>query len=170
LYSHVPRSAKECEGKNPHTPKWTPMWELKSRWTPRCLENDYKGQNPMDRRVLHNIGKLLKRGCLKWARMTHLDIWNTSYGQKKGWESNWFSTTKSWESPQYPCVQVACDIPLKRSQRGLQFCCRPHLNRRSAHKVMGPQNRESPNFGNFRTPTWESRDKKPFGCEPCGEA
>jgi hypothetical protein len=26
--------------------------------------------------------------CLKSARMTHLDIWNTSYGQKKGRESN----------------------------------------------------------------------------------
>jgi hypothetical protein len=25
----------------------------------------------------------------KWVRMTHLDIWNTSYGQKKGWKSNW---------------------------------------------------------------------------------
>jgi len=31
----------------------------------------------------------LKLKCLKWARMTHLDIWNTSYGQKKGRESNW---------------------------------------------------------------------------------
>jgi hypothetical protein len=27
--------------------------------------------------------------CLKWAHMTHLDIWNTSYGPKKRWESNW---------------------------------------------------------------------------------
>ncbi len=27
--------------------------------------------------------------CLKWACMIHLDIWNTSYGQKKGRESNW---------------------------------------------------------------------------------
>jgi hypothetical protein len=31
----------------------------------------------------------LKRKCLKWARMTHLDTLNTSYGQKKGRESNW---------------------------------------------------------------------------------
>jgi hypothetical protein len=43
----------------------------------------------MARRVLHTIGKLLKRRCLKWARITHLDISNTSYGQKKGQESNW---------------------------------------------------------------------------------
>jgi hypothetical protein len=38
--------------------------------------------------VLYIIGKLLERRCLKWARIAHLDIWNTSYGQKKGRESN----------------------------------------------------------------------------------
>jgi hypothetical protein len=30
----------------------------------------------------------LKRRCLKWARIAHSDICNTSYGQKKGRESN----------------------------------------------------------------------------------
>ncbi len=37
---------------------------------------------------------------------------------------------------------------------------------------MGPQNRESLDFGNFGTPLWKSQDKMPFefGCEPCGEA
>jgi len=39
--------------------------------------------------VLYIIGKLLERRYLKWACITHLDIWNTSYGPKKGWESNW---------------------------------------------------------------------------------
>jgi hypothetical protein len=43
----------------------------------------------MSRGVFYTIGKLLKRRCLKWVRITHLDIWNTSYGQKKGRESNW---------------------------------------------------------------------------------
>jgi hypothetical protein len=31
---------------------------------------------------------------------------------------------------------------------------------------MGPQSYESPICGNFGTPTWESRDKMPFGCGP----
>jgi hypothetical protein len=39
--------------------------------------------------VLYIIEKILKLSCLKWARMTHLNIWNTSYGRKKGRESNW---------------------------------------------------------------------------------
>jgi len=38
--------------------------------------------------ALYTNGKLLKRRCLKWARIAHLDIWNTSYDQKKGRESN----------------------------------------------------------------------------------
>jgi hypothetical protein len=35
---------------------------------------------------------------------------------------------------------------------------------------MGVQSHESPKFGNFGTPTWESRDKMSFGCGPHGEA
>jgi len=31
----------------------------------------------------------LKCKCPKWPRRSHWDIYNTSYGQKKGWESNW---------------------------------------------------------------------------------
>jgi hypothetical protein len=65
------------------------LWELESWWIPECLESDCKGQNPIARRIFHTIGKLLKLKCLKWAHMTHLDIWNTSYGQKKGRKSNW---------------------------------------------------------------------------------
>jgi hypothetical protein len=70
-------------------PRELPLWELESRWTPKFLEIDCTNQNSLDRSVLYIIGKLFKRKCLKWAFMTHLDIWNTSYGQKKGRESNW---------------------------------------------------------------------------------
>jgi hypothetical protein len=69
----------------------------------------------------------------------------------------WLPTTKSWESPQFL---------LKISQQGLIFCFRPHRNRRSEREVMGPQSCGSPNYGNFGTPTLESKDKKPFGRGP----
>jgi len=82
----------------------------------------------------------------------------------------WLPTTKSQEPPRFPCVQVTNDILLKSSQWGKQLCFKPHLNRRSTHKVMGPQSHESLNFGNFKTPTWESQDKMSFGCGPHGEA
>jgi hypothetical protein len=35
------------------------------------------------------VGKVLKCRCPKWHRMNHLDIYSTSYGRKKGRESNW---------------------------------------------------------------------------------
>jgi hypothetical protein len=53
--------------------------------------------------------------------MTHLDIWNASYGQKKGWQI-WLPNTKSRELTWFPCVQVECDIPLKSSWQELQLC------------------------------------------------
>jgi hypothetical protein len=73
--------------------------------------------------------------------------------------SNWLMTTKSWEWPWFPCVQVVCDIPLESSQWGLQLFFRPHLNRRPAHKIMALQSHGSPNFGNFEIPKWELRTK-----------
>jgi hypothetical protein len=70
-------------------PSELPFWELESQWTPEPLESDYRGQNTLHWRVLYIIKKLLKCRGLKWSRMNHLDIYNTSYGKKKGRESNW---------------------------------------------------------------------------------
>jgi hypothetical protein len=68
----------------------------------------------------------------------------------------WLPTTKSWESTQFPCVQVACHIPLERSRQGLQLFFGLHFNRRSSHKVMGPQTRGSPNPGQNAIWMWAS--------------
>jgi hypothetical protein len=65
------------------------VWQFFSIITHSFLERDYRGQNPSIWIFFYIIRKILKRRCLKWARMTHLDIWNTSYDQKKGRESNW---------------------------------------------------------------------------------
>jgi hypothetical protein len=61
---------------------------MESWWTSETLESDCRGQTSISYGVLYIIGKLLKLRCLKWARIAHLDISNTSYGQKKGRESN----------------------------------------------------------------------------------
>jgi hypothetical protein len=62
---------------------------MESQWIPKFLESNFKGQISMACDVLYIIGKILERKCLKWARIAHLNTWNTSYGQKKGRESNW---------------------------------------------------------------------------------
>jgi hypothetical protein len=69
-------------------PRQLPLWEMESQWTLKTSESDFKGQNSMASSVLYIIRKLLERRCLKWACIAYLDIWNTSYGQKKGRESN----------------------------------------------------------------------------------
>jgi hypothetical protein len=73
----------------PHSQGSFDFRSLESQWTPKSSESNCTSQNPLDWRVIYIIEKLLKLRCLKWARMTHLDTLNTSYGQKKGRESNW---------------------------------------------------------------------------------
>jgi hypothetical protein len=69
-------------------PRQILLWEMESRWTPEILESNCTGQTSISCGVFYIIGKLLERRCLKWARIAHLDIWNVSYGQKKGRKSN----------------------------------------------------------------------------------
>ncbi len=72
--------------------EWTPtlpLWELESWWTLESSKSNYRGQNPFHQKIPYIIRNLLECKFLKWARMTHLNISNTSYGQKKGRKSNW---------------------------------------------------------------------------------
>jgi hypothetical protein len=66
-----------------------PLWEMESGRTSETSESDFRGQNSMSCGVLYIIEKILKRRCLEWTCIAHLNIWNTSYRQKKGWESNY---------------------------------------------------------------------------------
>ncbi len=63
--------------------------ELESSETPERSELNSKGQNTSHCSVLGVIEKVLKRKYRKWPRIGHLDICSSSYGQKKGRESNW---------------------------------------------------------------------------------
>jgi hypothetical protein len=82
----------------------------------------------------------------------------------------WFPTMESWELTRFPCVQVSYDMLLESSRRGLQLQFRPCPNRRSTQEVIVPQSCGTPNFGDFRTPIWESWDKKAFKCHSRGVA
>jgi hypothetical protein len=150
-------------------PRQLPLWEMESRWTPETSETDLSGQNSMACGVLYIIKKLLEHRCLKWARVAHLDIWNTSYGQKKGPGVElpvWLPIRKCWESTRFTWLQTTCHIPLESSQRELQLCFRPHFDPRSARKVMGRRSPESPGKRDFGTPTWESREWKAIWMQP----
>jgi hypothetical protein len=87
---------------------------------------------------------------------------------KRSVRSQTVPIAKSRELTRSRCVQVECDTPLESSSGGLQLCFRPHPNWRSELGVMSSQSPESPNRDNFKTPPWESRDKKAFGCRSRG--
>jgi hypothetical protein len=115
--SHALRSAKSVR-------EWTltlsselPLWELEFQMDSRIFRAQSQRSKPIVLKSFYIIGKLLKHRCLNWAHIAHLDIWNTSYDKKKPGVklAVWLPTTKSRESTRFPCMQVACDIPLEKA-------------------------------------------------------
>jgi hypothetical protein len=75
---------------NPHTHKWTPMLGIGVLNGFLNFQNIIAGVKTHCLEKKHYITEtLLKRRCLKWARIAHLDVWNTNYGQKKVRSQNW---------------------------------------------------------------------------------
>jgi hypothetical protein len=86
---HAPGNVGRCEGMNPHTPKWAPIWGVEVLMDSQIFRKWLQGSKFIGSNSSLYDWKSLECRCLKWARMTHLDTQNTSYGQKKGRESNW---------------------------------------------------------------------------------
>jgi hypothetical protein len=103
---------------NSHVGSWSP------KWTPKFSKRNCKGQNSLHWRVFNIIEKLLKRRCLKWAHIAHLDICNTSYGQKKGHESNWsfdFWPLKVRKWPNFMACRQCATYSWKALNEGYNF-------------------------------------------------
>jgi hypothetical protein len=92
----------KCEGEA-HTPK---SEKLESSGTPKNSEHDFRGQISSHLSDLGVIGKVLKCRCPKWPRMSHLDIFSPSYGQKKGRESNWQFDSRALKVENRPVPDV----------------------------------------------------------------
>ncbi len=92
----------KCEGEA-HTPK---SGKLESSRTPENSEFNFRGQISSHSSVLYVIGKVLKCRCPKWPRMSHLDIFSPSYGQKKGQESNWQFDSRRLKVRNRPLLDV----------------------------------------------------------------
>jgi hypothetical protein len=158
-------------GVKPNTPK---VRDLESCGTPECLEFDSRGQNTSHWGVLDVIRKVLKRRYRKWPRIGHLDICSPSYGQKKGRESNWQFDSRPLKVENRPLPDLRIESAIwrwKDLNEGYNFgsdlvairLCSRELR---AFKVLGLQPGQFQD--NFGTPTWESREKEPFGRSPRG--
>ncbi len=88
--------------------------ELESFGTPECSELDSKGKNTSHWGVLGVIGKVLKLKYRKWPRIGHLDICSSSYGQKKGWESNWQFDSRPLKVGNRPLPDIRFESAIRR--------------------------------------------------------
>jgi hypothetical protein len=145
---------------------WSPTLgkseDLESSGTPECLELDSKAQNTSHWGVLDVIGKVLKRKCRKWPRIGHLDICSPSYGQKKGWESNWQFDSQPLKVGNRPLSDLRIESamrPWKDLDAGYKFGSDLVAIRRRSWELWAPkvprQFRD-----NFGTPTRESRESR----------
>jgi len=122
--SYAPRTIGECEGMNPHTPKQAPTlgvgvlmdsWIFKERLQGSklilltCFLYHWKVLGmQMSKMGLHDpFGHIKHKLWTKKKSGVKLPIW--------------LPNTKSQKSPRFPCVQVACHIPLERFWQGLQL-------------------------------------------------
>jgi len=157
------------------TPK---VGDLESSGTPERLEFNIRGQNTSHWGVLSVIGKVLKCRCPKCLRIGHLDICSPSYGQKKGRkkgrESNWQFDSRPLKvgNRTLPDIRIrSATWRWKTLEESYNFGLNLVLIRLGnqeiwAPKVPGLQPGQFRN--NFGPPTWESREKEPFGCSPRG--
>jgi hypothetical protein len=107
-------------------------------------------------------------------RVSH---WPFGHLQPKLWEKEgsevklpvWLPTTKSQESTSSRRRLKECNTALESSQQELQLWFKPRPNPSSGRGTMNVQSPRTPTQDSFRIPTWESREKKPFGCSLSGE-
>ncbi len=151
-------------------PNTSKVGDLESSETPECLEFDSKAQNTSHWGVLDVIGKVLKRRYRKCPRILDLNICSPSYGQKKGRESSWQFDSRPLKVGNRPPPDLRIESARcrwKDLDEGYNFgsdlvAIRPRSRELWAPKVP----RLQPGYfrDNFGTPTWESREKEPFGC------
>jgi hypothetical protein len=137
---------------------------MESSGTPENLEDDLRGQISSPWCVLYINGKFLKHRCPKWPRIAHLDIYSPSYGKKKGRESNCQFDSRPLKFRNRPLPDVTSRSATWR-WKALDESYNFGLDRSEfgAKSYDRPKSRDS-NPRQFRVPTWESREKEPFGC------
>jgi hypothetical protein len=155
---------------------WSPTLgkseDLESPGTLECSKLNSKAQNALHWGVLGVIGKFLKRRYRKWPRIGHLDICRPSYGQKKGRESNWQFDSRPLKVGNRPLPDLRIESAIRRwkdDDEGYKFGSHLVAIRLRSRELWAPKvpGLHPGQFrDNFGTPTWESREKEPFGCSP----
>jgi len=81
----------------------------------------------------------------------------------------WLPTIKSQESTSFRCPILECNTALESSWGELQLWFGPCCDRTLQSGDMNSPSSKILTRDSFGTPTWESREKEPFGCSLGGE-
>ncbi len=117
--------------------------------------------------VIYIIKNLLELRCLKWAHITHLNICNTSYGQKKGRESNCqFDSRpeKVRNQPDLLCCRGRATYHWKALDKSYNFALDHILIRGLLAKLWGSKVAGVPLGPILGLPLGNPEREKPFGC------
>jgi hypothetical protein len=137
---HAPENARRCEGIDPHTPKGIPtlgVGVLVDSW---MFRKRLQGSKPNGLKIFLCHWKDIETQMSKMGLPDPFE-----YLKHKLWPKErsgiklaiWFLITKSRESTQFPCVQVAWDITLESFWQRIQLCFRPHFNPKSTSEIVG---------------------------------
>jgi len=163
------------------TPLWGSVWECNShsqKWENGVLRNSRK----LRRRFEGSNHLALARSLYQWkaleAYMSKMAL-HCPFGhlQPQLWAKEgpgvklpvWLPTTKSRESTSSRRCFKKCDMALESSRRELHLWFKPRPNPSLGRRATTVQSPETPTRDSFGTPTWESREKKAFGCSLRGE-
>jgi hypothetical protein len=127
--------------------------------------------------ALYINGKLLKRRCLKWARIAHLNVWNASYDQTKVRESN-SRESASFDSrllkvgnrPEILGCRQCATYCWKALDESYNFASDRTSIRGLLAKLWGFKVPGVPQGGISRLPRESPGREKSFGCGSCGES
>jgi len=163
---------RECEGVNTHTPKATPTLGDGIPMESRNFKERLQGSKPNGLWCFYIIGKFLECRCLKWARIAHLDIWNVSYGQKKGRESNCQFDSRPQKVGNWPDL-LSCRERATYRWKALDDSCNFALDHTSIEglfaKLWGSKVAGVPVGGISGLPLGSPGREKPFGCRLRGQ-
>ncbi len=167
--SHSHFQECECEGMNPHTPKWTLTLGVGVPMESQIFKKWFQKSKFIGLKSFLYHWKTLKMLISKMGLHDPFEyLWHKLWPKERSGVkmSIWLPITKNQESLWITCLQVACHILLKSSRWGVQLYFLIHLNRKSPQEVMGLQTIKNPNFWNFKIPNVGVPRKVTFGCKP----
>jgi len=149
-------------GWNSHSQKW----ELGVLWDSQKFRARFQGSKHFTSGCSLYQWKGLE-ACPKWPCMSHLDICSQSYGQKKGWESNWQFDSRPLKVGNRSFPNVC-----KQSAIGHWKALEESYNFGLDLTPIGGQSQEIwmskvpkvQTQDSFGTPPWEFREKVSFRC------